>query len=128
MPRCSRGAGVAVVVTSRREAVKYWVGFHRVPFVGPMRIERLIKHFGDLERAWHASASELRIVLDERSMESLLKTRTALSLDDEMAKIERSGVTVLTQADEEYPPLLAQISAPPPVIYVKGEVLPEDGL
>ncbi|MDP9370073.1 MAG: DNA-processing protein DprA [Chloroflexota bacterium] len=67
-------------------------------------------------------------MLDERAVESLVKTRRTLSLDEEMEKIERAGVTVLTHGCEGYPRLLAEIPAPPPVLYVKGELLPEDGL
>ncbi|MDP9473583.1 MAG: DNA-processing protein DprA [Chloroflexota bacterium] len=113
---------------TRADGAKFWVGFHRVPYVGPSRIRRLIERFGDLERAWDAPAGELRTVLDERAVESLVKTRQTLSLDDEMDKIERAGVTVLTHGGEGYPRLLAEIPAPPPVLYVKGELLPEDGL
>ena len=65
-------------------------------------------------------------MLDERSLESLLKTRDALSLDDEMAKIEQLGVTVITLDDADYPRMLALIPAPPPVLFVKGEVIPDD--
>ncbi|MDP9365265.1 MAG: DNA-processing protein DprA, partial [Chloroflexota bacterium] len=35
-------------------------------------------------------------------------------------------VSVLTRADANYPRLLAQIPAPPPVLYLRGELLPED--
>ena len=51
---------------------KYWVGFGLVPFVGPARIDRLIRHFDGLDRAWAASPGELRRVLDERAVASLL--------------------------------------------------------
>lgn len=114
--------------STRADGAKFWVGFHRVPYVGPSRIRRLIERFGDLECAWDAPVGELRTVLDERAVESLVKTRRTLSLDDEMNKIERAGVTVLTHGGDGYPRLLAEIPAPPPVLYVKGELLPEDGL
>ena len=113
---------------ARAETAKYWVGFHRVPFIGPTRIARLLRQFGDLGRAWDAPPDELRAVLDERSVESLLKSRAKLSLDDEMDRIERLGLTVLTRQDEDYPRRLGEISAPPAVLYVKGELLPEDGV
>lgn len=105
---------------------RYWVGFGRVPFIGPARIDRLVRHFGGLERAWSAAPGELRQVLDERALASLLKTRAELSLDAEMERIARAGLSVLTRHDADYPRLLAQIPAPPPVLYVRGEVLPAD--
>jgi DNA processing protein len=107
---------------------KYWVGFGQTPYIGPTRLRRLIEHFGDVERAWTAPAPELQRVLDERSAESLLRTRGRLSLDGEMERIERVGIEVLTIDDPSYPRLLAQIPSPPPVLYVRGRWLPEDDL
>ncbi|NIO68955.1 MAG: DNA-protecting protein DprA, partial [Anaerolineae bacterium] len=61
-----------------------------------------------------------------RSIDSLLETRNKISLDDEMEKIERAGAQVLTWQDDAYPPQLRHIHSPPPVLYVKGELRPED--
>ena len=116
------------MTATRTDETKYWVGFHRVPYIGPTRIDRLVRHFGDLGRAWQAPVVELRRVLDERSVESLVATRAAISLDEEMERIEGAGITVLTRASPEYPRLLAEIPAPPPVLYVKGEIITEDAV
>ena len=107
---------------------RFWLGFGRVPFIGPARIGRLLDRFGDLERAWSAPASELRLVLDERSLESLLRTRRELDLDREYERVLALGIAVVTRADPSYPRLLAEVPAPPPVLYVKGELRPEDDL
>lgn len=104
----------------------YWAGFHRVPFVGPTRIERLLRRFGSLERAWNATPGELRAVLDERAVENVLKTRSTIVLDAEMDRYQRAGIAVISRVDPSYPRLLAQIPAPPPVLYVRGELLPRD--
>jgi DNA processing protein len=107
--------------------VKYWVGFNIAPGIGPARFQALLDHFSDLEAAWKAPAYELRQVgLDRRAIDSLLETRSKISLDDEMEKIERAGVQVLTWQDDAYPPQLRHIHSPPPVLYVKGELRPED--
>jgi len=109
------------------EKLKYWVGFNLVPRIGPMRFKALLEHFGDLEVAWKASVEELRQAgLDRRALENLLAFRRKVSLDEEMARIERMGVRVLTWEDPAYPPRLRQIHAPPPVLYVKGDILPRD--
>jgi DNA processing protein len=124
--------GTRVVAEGRERVtdglVKYWVAFHQVPYVGPTRLSRLIDYFGDLERAWQATPHELRRVLDERSVESLLKTRGSLSPDAEMERIERLGMRALTLGDTDYPSLLREIPAPPPVLYVRGELLPADAI
>lgn len=112
--------------TAQAERAKYWVGFHHVPFIGPVRIRRLVEHFGDLENAWVAQPNELRSVLDERAIQSLEKVRRELALDREMEKIEKLGIAVLTIEDDGYPRLLREIPAPPPVLFVKGTLTEND--
>ena len=107
--------------------LEYWIGFNIVSGIGPARLKALLDHFGDLGRAWEASSSELRDAgLDRRSIENLFAARQKLSLDQEMAKVTRAGASVITWEDKEYPPRLRQIHNSPPVLYVKGEVLPRD--
>lgn len=120
--------GNACVTETVIDAAKYWVGFSRVPYIGPSRISRLIAHFGSLERAWSAPVLDLRRVLDERSLDSLLKIRATFSPDTEMERLEREGIGVVTRVDAAYPALLAEIPAPPPVLYTLGTLLPEDGV
>lgn len=119
-PLSVREADDSGLTSAAVDDAKYWAGFHRVPFIGPTRIERLVRRFGGLAPAWDASPGQLRAVLDERSVESLLKTRAQLDLDGEMERYERLGVSVITRIDHRYPRLLAEIPAPPPVLYVRG--------
>lgn len=106
---------------------KYWVGFNLVASIGPAKLRALIDHFGDLETAWHADVGALRQVgMDRRAIDNLVAARGSLDLDQEMDKIERHGLTLLTWDDDAYPSLLHQIYAPPPLLYVRGKLLPED--
>lgn len=107
---------------------KYWIGFSQTPYIGPNRLRSLIERFGDIERAWTASDKELLAALDERSAESLIRTRGRLALDREMERIERVGIEILTRDDPAYPRLLSMIPSPPPVLYVRGSILPDDDL
>lgn len=107
--------------------VKYWVGFNIVRGIGPMKFRALLNHFGDLEEAWHADARELKEAgLDRRALKNLMTTRSTISLDGKMEKIERQGAKVLTWNDPAYPTRLLNIYDPPPVLYIKGEILEED--
>ena len=106
---------------------KYWVGFTLIPGIGRVRLSRLEQHFGKLERAWLANATELEMAgLDNRSIEAITAMRPKISLDAEMEKLERYKVTVLTYKDEAYPFRLKEIYEPPPVIYIRGSLTPED--
>ncbi len=105
----------------------YWVGFNIVRGIGPTRMRALLDYFGDVERAWHASPNELRSAgLDRRSLENLLAVRSKLDLDQELERIAAAGARVLTWESPDYPHLLREISAPPPVLYVKGTITEKD--
>ena len=106
---------------------KYWVGFNIVPGIGPAKVRALIDRFSDLGAAWYADRAALQQAgLDRRAIDNLLKMRSDLDLDAELVALQDHGLTVLTWEDAEYPSLLREIYAPPPVLYVRGELLPED--
>ncbi len=106
---------------------KYWLGFNLVPGIGAKRLRALVHAFGDVETAWHAPERELAEVgLDRRSVRNLLEARVRLDLDAELAKVEAAGVRILTWDDPDYPVNLKRIDAPPPLLYLRGELSPED--
>lgn len=106
---------------------RYWVGFSLIPGIGRIRLSLLEAYFGNLERAWHASAGELKATgLDARSTEAIVSLRNGISLEEEVNKLKRYGVAVITSGDAEYPRRLAEIYDYPPVLYVRGTLLPED--
>ncbi|NWG34368.1 MAG: DNA-protecting protein DprA [Chloroflexi bacterium] len=106
---------------------KYWVGFNLIKGIGAVRMQGLIAYFGDLEAAWTAAPSELaQAGLGLKVIERLVAARTTVDLDQIWAKIERQGITILTWQDEAYPQRLKEIEQPPPVLYIRGEYLPDD--
>jgi DNA processing protein len=110
-----------------RPDLPYLVGLSLLPGIGPARFQRLLAHFGEPALAWKASERELvSLGVDAKSLPALLDKRHSISLQQEMEKIERLGVTVLTMADTAYPRRLREIFNAPPLLYVKGELLPQD--
>ena len=55
-----------------------------------------------------------------------MRARSELDLDREMERIDAVRAHVLTWESPDYPRLLLQTNAPPPVLYVKGELREED--
>ncbi len=107
--------------------LKYWVAFTRVPQIGHVRMRLLEGYFESLGAAWSASASDFRAAGFERKVAETITTRRAnVDPDGEMEALERHGVRALTWHSQEYPPLLKEIYNPPPVLFVKGTVAPED--
>ncbi len=107
--------------------VAYWVGFNKVMGVGPARLRALLDYFGDIETAWNGAPADLQEAgLDRRSLNNLLAARKSLDLAGELERLAKAQVTVLTWDSEEYPANLRNIHDAPPVLYVKGQLLPED--
>ncbi len=114
-------------VSAEGENRRFWVGFNKVHGIGPSRLEKLILAFGDIADAWNAPTAELeKAGLGRRYVKELVNTRAELDLDKEMKEIEKAGFHVVTWDDSNYPRRLREISAPPPVLYVWGEIKPGD--
>ncbi|MBA7628335.1 hypothetical protein ES703_35816 [subsurface metagenome] len=107
--------------------IKYWVGFSLIPRIGRVKLSLLESHFGSLEEAWQAAPAELnRSRLDKGSVNAIVNWRPKISLEEEMEKLESYGIKVLTFRDPDYPSRLKEIYDYPPLIYVRGSLLPED--
>ncbi len=110
-----------------QQDLRFWVGFSKVPGIGPARLRALLDYYGDIKIAWQANPGELRAIgLDKRSVENLVKIRQTLDLDAELAKLEKLNITVLTWESHNYPQLLKNIPNPPAALYVRGNLIPMD--
>ena len=106
----------------------YWVAFRLAEVTSASRLHALRDHFGSLEAAWHAEASQLRRVLGDRqrALAKLVATRPGIDVDTAMERLARDGVSVVTLGEEGYPRSLREIPAPPPVLFYKGQILETD--
>jgi DNA processing protein len=104
-----------------------WAAVNRVPGVGPVRVRRLLSRFGTLAEAWNAPAAELAGAgVERRVVEALVALRGRTGPAAELERARRAGARVLTWLDEDYPSRLETIPDPPPVLYVRGTLLPQD--
>ena len=106
---------------------RYWVGFNLVRGIGAVRLQALIDHFGDAASAWKGAPEDLRAAgLSTKVIGRLIELRKDVDLEKLWEKINAQGIRILTWDDEAYPPRLKDIEHPPPILYIKGEFLPED--
>ncbi len=107
--------------------LKYWVAFSRVSGLGSVRMGRLESHFGTLENAWSASRSELRAAgMDSKTVDAVAAGRVEIDPDGEMERMAEAGIYAVTWNDSRYPPRLKETGDPPPVLFLRGEILPQD--
>ena len=114
---------------TRSEDLKYWVALNRTRVLGAVRARRLEARFGSAEQIWRASLGDIKAAgIKGRVARNLVDARALICPDDEMASLDRAGVTAVHWGQCGYPPRLKEIPDPPPVLYVKGQMLPEDEL
>jgi len=107
--------------------LQFRVAFSHVTGIGPARMSALERFFGDLEDAWRADRSFLREAgLDNRTIEELEASRAALGPAEAYGRMLDSGIAALTPDDERYPRRLKEIPDPPPLIYLRGDLLDRD--
>ena len=98
--------------------------------VGLKTVQRLRDVFGSAESALQATPDELEKV-DQLSpaMRDLLQRKPIqYPLKRELELINEYGCQVVTLYDAAYPQCLKEIDTPPLVLYIRGELTPEDSL
>jgi DNA processing protein len=105
----------------------YWIAFSRVNGVGPARLRALLDVCGNVEAAWHASIQQMQEArLDRRTIESVLTARREVQPEQELARVQAAGITVLTWDDADYPAPLRTIDASPFALYLRGRLTSQD--
>ena len=105
----------------------FWVALNLVRGIGPARFRALLDFFGSAEAAWRASEEGLDAAgLDRRALASLLTARETLDPTAELERYHASGIQILTWDDPDYPTYLKEISDPPPVLSLRGSLVPQD--
>lgn len=104
----------------------WWLAMKQIPRIGPARIRTLQEHFGEISRAWGASASELRSVLPDALASELMDVRSRIDVAALFEQTTRNGIRVTCLADDDYPSLLREVPSPPPVLFYRGQLIETD--
>lgn len=96
-----------------------------LPGVGP-RAVRALRQRGALREVLRA-AREHAELLPVEALNLLASGRARATAESEWAQATRQGFTLVGLDDAGYPALLREIYDPPPVLYVRGTLPPDDG-
>jgi DNA processing protein len=101
-----------------------------VPGVGPRTRKALLERFGSSRAVLEAAPSELREVFGVGPKLAALIASAEDEVDAEamIASCREHGITILAEAHADYPRLLREIYDPPGVLFVRGQLKPEDAL
>src|SRR6266436_29664 len=110
------------------DELAYWIAFNRVSGIGPVSFKSLLNYFqDDLAAAWQADSKELaQAGLTQKAIENVIKLRSTSTPQQELEKLERLRIRVITWKDKSYPSLLREIDDAPPVLYTYGKLTEAD--
>jgi len=96
--------------------------------VGVVLTRNLLSEFDKAEEIFKASKKKLIQIdgINEKTAESIKKFDDWELADQELLKIEKWGISLLTLNDPDYPKALFQTYNPPLLLYVKGEIIERD--
>ncbi|MBN1464123.1 DNA-processing protein DprA [candidate division KSB1 bacterium] len=95
-----------------------------IPRIGSSRIRNLMARFRSPEKILAASARQLVEVdgIDQALAAQIKRGGDASIVRTQMERVRYCGVKLVSYWDENYPRLLKQVSDPPLVLYIKGQV------
>ena len=108
--------------TAGQQAQLYWLALHLVPGLGTRNALKLIRHFGDPERIFHASLSELK-ACGELPLAVAESIHSGITFEDASAEADKAKAIqaeVVSFSDPRYPQRLKEIFDPPILLYARG--------
>ncbi len=90
-----------------------WLQLIRTPNIGPVTFQQLIAKYG--------AADEALAALADLPGKRPHKPANRAKLEEELHQAERCGARLIASCEPDYPAMLAEIPAPPPLIYVCGD-------
>lgn len=123
-----------------REKLYPWLTILRAKYMGSGRAMALEKHFGTIEKALHASPTDIAHALLSSDNQYITKHAKEVgesiheaangkfdkAVEKELKWAEKDGISILLYSDLEFPFMLRHIPAPPSLLYVKGNLQQED--
>ena len=108
----------------------HWLQLTLAWGLGPILTQRLIDAAGSARGACEASQRDLAAIegIGSKKAATIYSAlRDAASgVQEELARCEQFGATLVSLDDDSYPMLLRSIPDPPPVLYVRGSLQPRD--
>jgi len=98
--------------------------------IGARTYQRLLAQFGSATAILNASRNDLSgfVFLKPDTLTQLTTARSQLDPTRIVELCQKDQIDILSLADERYPQSLRTITDPPPILYVRGALLPSDSL
>ncbi len=102
----------------------YLIALNAVKGLGPVKINQLLSEFASPEELFKKPAAALKKtgLLTDAAVKQMQDPQLLRSAEEQIRLAEAGGIRILTIRDDAYPQALREIFAPPPVIYVRGQL------
>jgi DNA processing protein len=107
-----------------------WLALRGISGVGPVLFHRLTQAFGNPAQVFQTPLKDLSALrgISRSLAEAILGFRQWDRVEEHLARLKAFGAGMFTLDDPGYPVRLKEIPFPPPLIFIKGEITPEDSL
>lgn len=103
--------------------LKFWISINKTNCFGNKKLLDLFSKFKSAEKIWQLSTKELlSFGISEETTRKFTLLRTKLNPDQELESVLEKNINIVTIDDPNYPKLLVETFAPPPVIFYKGNL------
>jgi DNA processing protein len=108
---------------------RHWLALRVVRGVGPVVYQGLLRACGGPAAVFNASVHALECAGVRPEVARAIRAFDDwATVDAQLERLTRSGATLITWNDQNYPVNLRQIHDPPPFLFVQGELQPADGM
>jgi DNA processing protein len=104
--------------------VLFWTALNSIKGLGPVKIAKLLEFFHQPDLIFKESTERLLQtgILNQQCCSQIHNPETLKNAELLIEKTQSAGITLLTLSDPDYPQYLKEIFAPPPLLFVKGNL------
>lgn len=105
--------------------LSYWLALHKAPGIGPLTFSQLIEQFPNPKTLFDSPEAITRLDLSparRSALQHYLQAPNWKDVEQELQWSESPENHILILNHPDYPELLKQIHAPPPVLFIKGQL------
>lgn len=104
------------------EDLEYWLWLSRIEKLGSIKTQKLLEKFNNPKEIWKCKKEDLLKVegIGEKLVEEIVANKYRVELKEEIRKMEKEKVELISIYDEDYPENLKQIYDKPISVYIKG--------
>jgi DNA processing protein len=105
-----------------------WLALKMIPNLGNITYKRLLERFGDPDTVFEAELDDLLEVdgLRVDTAKRIVNRAWEGVPEKELSALQKGGNKLITMADSSYPIELREIHDPPPLLYVRGNEIPQN--